>query len=218
MLLNKCPDSIAVRFFCQYMDFFSLLLYFLVVIPSSIIHEYAHAWTADQLGDKTARYAGRLTIDPRAHIELWGTILMPLVLYLTSGGRFMFAYAKPVPFNPYNLRDQKWGPALVGIAGPLANLLLAASFALLIRILGGSSLRFFFEIIVYANCMLLVFNLVPIPPLDGSKLLFAFFPDSARSIQGVMERYGMVIVLFFVFFLVDFIQPLISGLFNLLVG
>lgn len=200
------------------MDFLSLIFYFIVIIPSSIIHEYAHAWTADQLGDQTARYAGRLTINPKAHIDLWGTIIIPISLFLTTGGRFIFAYAKPVPFNPYNLRDQKWGPALVGIAGPLANLLLASTFALVIRLFPTVSIRFFLEIIVYSNIMLLIFNLVPIPPLDGSKLLFALFPDSARSIQRFLERYGVFIVLFFVVFLFDLIQPIINGLFRLLVG
>lgn len=200
------------------MDLLSLVFYFIIVIPSSIIHEYAHAWTADQLGDPTARYAGRLTINPKAHIDLWGTIIMPILLFVSTSGRFMFAYAKPVPFNPYNLRSQKWGPALVGIAGPLANLLLASAFALVIRIFPTTSIRSFLEIIVYANITLLVFNLLPIAPLDGSKLLFAFFPDSARSIQRFMEKYGIILVLFFVFFLFQFIQPVIDGLFNLLVG
>ena len=102
---------------------------------SVIAHEVSHGYAADSLGDPTARYAGRLTIDPRAHIDPVGTIIMPLALGLLSGGRFLFAYDKPVPFNPYNLRYHKWGPALVGIAGPLANFLLALSFALLIRIL-----------------------------------------------------------------------------------
>lgn len=200
------------------MNFFSLILYFIIVIPSSIIHEYAHAWAADQLGDPTARYAGRLTIDPRAHIDRWGTLIMPVLLFLTTGGRFMFAYAKPVPFNPYNLKDQKWGPALVGVAGPLANLLLASVCAVIIRLAPGLAIRTFLEIIVYTNISLLVFNLVPLPPLDGSKLLFALFPDKARSIQYFMERYGIVLVMFFVFFLFQLIQPIIDGLFHLLVG
>lgn len=200
------------------MDILQLIFYFIIIVPSSILHEYAHAWVADQLGDPTARYAGRLTIDPRAHIDPKGTILIPLILFFSTGGRFMFAYAKPVPFNPYNLRDQKWGPALVGVAGPLANLLLAGVFATLVRLFPALSVRYFFEIVVYANIMLLVFNLIPIPPLDGSKLLFAFFPDSARSIQQFLERYGILLVLVISFFLFQFIQPVVDGLFHLLVG
>lgn len=200
------------------MDFISLVFYFLVIIPSSIIHEYAHGWMANQLGDPTAKYMGRLTVNPLAHIDLWGTILLPIFLFVSTGGRFMFAYAKPVPFNPYNLRNQKWGPAMVGIAGPLANLLLAVSFALVIRIFPTISLRSFFEIIVYANILLMVFNLVPIPPLDGSKVLFGLLPPSTKHIQVLLERYGIFILLFFMVFLFDLIRPIIQGIFSLLVG
>lgn len=198
------------------MDF---IFYFLIIVPSAIIHEYAHGWAADFLGDPTAKYAGRLTIDPRAHIDLWGTILMPILLSLMTGGRFLFAYAKPVPYNPYNLRNQKWGPALVAIAGPLANFLLAAAFAALLRILPvPGAFASLFAIIVYANIMLMVFNLVPIPPLDGSKILYAVLPDSAWRVRVFLDRYGFVILLFFVFFLFELISPIIDGLFKLLVG
>ena len=176
------------------MDFISLLFYFLVIIPSAIIHEYAHGWMAYQLGDPTAKYAGRLTIDPRAHIDKWGTIIMPIGLFLLTGGRFMFAYAKPVPFNPYNLKDQKWGPALVGVAGPLANFLLAACFGLLVRMFPASLFAPFFAIIVMANITLMVFNLFPIPALDGGRLYFILIegisgyklkPSTERAVHGV---------------------------------
>lgn len=198
--------------------FISLIFYFVIIVPSSIIHEYAHGWMADQLGDPTARYAGRLTIDPRPHIDMWGTILMPLLLFFLTGGKFLFAYAKPVPYNPYNLKNQKWGPALVGLAGPMANLLLATSFALAIRALPISSITPFLGIIVYANLMLMVFNLVPIPPLDGSKILYALLPDSAYKVKMFLDRYGFMILLFFVFSLFKLISPIIDGLFRLLVG
>jgi Zn-dependent protease len=197
------------------MDF---IFYFLIIVPSAIIHEYAHGWVADMLGDPTARYAGRLTVNPVAHIDLWGTILMPILLSIATGGRFLFAYAKPVPYNPYNLKNQKWGPVLVAIAGPAANLLLAVMFALFIRLLPGSSLNSVLAVIVYANVMLTVFNLVPIPPLDGSKILYALLPNSAYEIKNFLDKYGYIILLFFVFFLFELISPLISGLFRLLVG
>lgn len=200
------------------MDFVSLIFYFLVIIPSAIIHEYAHGWMAYQLGDPTAKYAGRLTVDPRAHIDLWGTILMPLGLFLLTGGRFLFAYAKPVPYNPYNLKDQKWGPALVGMAGPLANFLLAACFGLLVRIFPTSLFAPFFAIIVYANITLMIFNLLPIPPLDGSKILYAMLPHSAYQVRTFLDRYGFFILLFFVFYLFDIIRPIIDGLVRLLIG
>ena len=130
----------------------------------------------------------------------------------------MFAYAKPVPYNPYNLRNQKWGPAMVGLAGPAASFLLAAAFAVVLRVLPPMALTPFLTIIVYANVMLMIFNLVPIPPLDGSKILYALLPDSASGIKSFLDRYGFMILLFFVFFLFDLIAPLIDGLFRLLVG
>ncbi len=200
------------------MDILSLVFYFLIIIPSAIIHEYAHGWMAFQLGDNTAKYAGRLTIDPRAHIDKWGTILMPLGLFLLTGGRFMFAYAKPVPYNPYNLKNQKWGPALVGLAGPFANLLLAICFGVMVRLFPNSLAAPFLVIIVISNISLMVFNLLPIPPLDGSKILYAVLPNSAYKLRAFLDKYGFVILLFFVFFLFDLLRPLIDGLVSLIVG
>src|SRR3989338_4111318 len=170
------------------MQFAQLLFFFLIIIPSAIIHEYAHGWAADQMGDPTARNAGRLTLNPMAHIDIWGTILMPVLLLLFSHGSFMFAYAKPVPYNPYNLKNQKWGPALVGLAGPAANL------------------------------MLMVFNLVPIPPLDGSKILFAVLPDSKARLKINLERFGFIILLLFIFYFFGLIVPIITRIFHLITG
>ncbi len=200
------------------MDYISLIFYFLIIIPSSIIHEYAHGWVADRLGDPTARYAGRLSINPLVHIDLWGTILLPVGLYLISQGQFLFAYAKPVPFNPYNLKPRTWGPALVGLAGPLANLLLALVFSLVLKLFPiGSVWSFFIGIIVYANIGLMIFNLIPIPPLDGSKVLFAVLPDSFRSLKILLERYGFVILIFFVFSLFQYVTPLIEWIASFLI-
>lgn len=197
------------------MDF---IFYFLVIVPSAIIHEYAHGLAADMLGDPTARLAGRLTVNPIPHIDLWGTILMPITLSVLTGGQFLFAYAKPVPYNPYNLKNQKWGPAIVAIAGPAANLLLAIAFAIFVRILPASNFTSILSIIVYANVMLTIFNLVPIPPLDGSKILYALLPDSARGIRDFLDKHGFIILLFFIFFLFELISPVIDGLFRLLIG
>ncbi len=175
------------------------LFYFLVIIPSAIIHEYSHGLVADRLGDPTARYAGRLTLDPRVHVDLWGTLLLPFLLFLGSGGTFMFAYAKPVPINPFNLRNQKWGPALVSAAGPLSNLLLACAFALTLRIVPHTSATPFFSAIISANVLLAIFNLLPIPPLDGSKILYGLV-DVPFQTQVFLDRYGFVILLVFLFF------------------
>lgn len=196
----------------------SLIFFFIIIIPSAIVHEYAHAWAADRLGDPTAKQLGRLTLNPMAHIDPVGTLLLPLIMFLTTGGRFLFAYAKPVPFNPYNLKDQKWGPALVGVAGPASNLLLALVFGLLARFLPWSELSIFLAIIVYANILLLVFNLVPIPPLDGSKLLYALLPDSMNNVKFWLERFGLIFLLIFIFFFFQWLAPVISYIFNLLVG
>ena len=210
------------------MEILPLVFFFLIIVPSAILHEYAHGWMANQLGDPTAKYAGRLTLNPKVHIDRWGTILMPALLFLLTGGRFMFAYAKPVPYNPYNLRNQRWGPAWVGAAGPLANISLALVFGLALRflpstlgIISGSFLLNFMSIassIVFTNLMLAVFNLVPIPPLDGSKVLFSFLPYHLQNLRKSLERWGFFIVLFFIVFLWQFLTPTIGALFSLLTG
>ena len=178
------------------MDFFPAIFYFLVIIPSAIMHEYAHGWMADRLGDPTARYAGRLSLDPRVHIDPIGTLLLPLLLFFGSAGSFMFAYAKPVPFNPNNLRDQRWGPVYVALAGPLTNFLIAFVIGLFVRFLPASTFSDLLSLIVLANVLLGVFNCVPIPPLDGSKILESQLPyNLARSYQKI-EPYGFLLLLF----------------------
>ncbi|PIT87166.1 MAG: site-2 protease family protein [Candidatus Magasanikbacteria bacterium CG10_big_fil_rev_8_21_14_0_10_40_10] len=196
-----------------------IIFFFLVIVPSAIIHEYAHGWAADRLGDPTARYAGRLSLNPKVHIDKWGTILLPLLLIIGTGGKFLFAYAKPVPYNPYNLKDQKWGPVWVALAGPMANFLLAFSFALLLKFLPvGLAINEFLPIIVYANVLLMIFNLVPIPPLDGSKLLYALLPSSAVNVRRFLDQYGFIILLFFIFFFFNLITPLINWLYVFLMS
>ena len=204
------------------MEFLSLLFFFIAIIPSAIIHEYAHGWTADQLGDPTAKYAGRLTLDPRAHIDKFGTIILPLIflfLAFVGLGGFVFAYAKPVPYNPYNLKNQKWGPALVAVAGPLSNIILAFLFGLTLQVfykmgIGNQLFLTLMFVLVQANVLLAIFNLVPIPPLDGSKILYAVLPDSQYKLKVALEKYGMFILLIFVFYFFSLISPIISFLTN----
>jgi len=203
------------------MEFLSLLFFLIIIIPSAIFHEYAHGWMADQLGDPTARYAGRLSLDPRVHVDKFGTLILPGVLLLfglITGSYFLFAYAKPVPYNPYNLKNQKWGPASVAVAGPLSNLILAFVFGLLLQlfpVFGSGTFSLLLYIIVQANVLLAVFNLVPIPPLDGSKILYAIMPDSMWKVRQILEQYGFMILLVFILFFFRIVSPIIFYLTNL---
>ena len=202
------------------MDIF-LIFFFIIIIPSAVIHEYAHGWMADQLGDPTARLAGRLTLNPIAHIDLFGTILMPLFLFFATAGNFLFAYAKPVPFNPLNLKDKTWDPVKVAVAGPASNILIALFFGLIIRFIDlPGNIIDLASIIVYANILLAVFNMVPIPPLDGSKLLYALLPDTPdwQRFKINFERYGFFVLLFFIFFAFELISPIMGYLFELFTG
>lgn len=202
------------------MDYFQIVFFFFIIIPSAIIHEVAHGLAADRLGDPTARNMGRLTLNPGAHIDMWGTILMPLLLIIVSGGSFLFAYAKPVPYNPYNLQNPKRDAALIGLAGPVSNLLIALVFGLLVRFAVMPELTGLFMIITFANVLLAVFNLVPIPPLDGSKILFALLPETEIGIQirQNLEKHGFMILIIFILFLFKMIYPLINWIISLIVG
>lgn len=200
------------------MEFATLIFFFIIIVPSAIIHEYMHGFVANYFGDPTAKYAGRLTLNPLAHIEIWGTILMPLTLFFFSGGQFLFAYAKPVPVNPMFLRG-KYASVIVAAAGPLSNFATAVIFGLLMRALPASSFATALGLIVYANILLGVFNLVPLPPLDGSKILFPFLPPSAEPLRMALERYGFFILLFFLFFVgFRWIFPIIIAIYYLLTG
>lgn len=200
------------------MEFASLVFFFLIIIPSSIIHEYMHGAVANYFGDPTAKYAGRLTLNPLAHIDLWGTILLPLMLFLGSGGKFVFAYAKPVPVNPLFLRGRYAG-ILVAAAGPLSNFVTAGVLGIVIRFAPSSAFTMILGLIVYANILLGVFNLVPIPPLDGSKVLFPFLPAAWEPMKMNLERYGFIILLLFLFGVgFSWLLPIIFSIFRLFTG
>ncbi len=193
-----------------------------ILLMSVVIHEVSHGYSAYLLGDPTAKLAGRLTLNPLKHLDFFGSIILPFLLVIT-GSPFVFGWAKPVPYNPYNLKNQKWGSAIVGAAGPLSNILMALVFGLILRF--GVDYHFipssFLDIvasIVFINLLLAVFNLVPVPPLDGSKLLFSVLPYSWRQAEYFLERYGIFVLLFFIFFLWRFLLPVISLLFKLITG
>ena len=191
----------------------------IILIFSAIAHEYMHGWMAWRLGDNTAKDAGRLTFNPLAHLEWFGSFFLPLVMVLTKMP-FVFGWAKPVPYNPNNLRDKKYGDAKVALAGPLANLIIAVVFGLLIRFLPVFSLTFsgLLGVIVYINLILMVFNLVPIPPLDGSKILAIFLPERWREPYMRSERTGFIFVILFVMLAGGLITPIVNWLFGVIVG
>ncbi|PJC24986.1 MAG: site-2 protease family protein [Candidatus Tagabacteria bacterium CG_4_9_14_0_2_um_filter_41_11] len=193
-----------------------------ILILSVILHEISHGYVAYLLGDSTAKYAGRLTLNPLSHLDIFGSVILPVFTYLTGG--FIIGWAKPVPFNPYNLKNQKWGPAIVGAAGPLTNLLIVVIFGTLIRLSSTFSLLpvAFFQLaslIVFINLILAVLNLIPIPPLDGSRLLSAFLPFRWQKIQYTLERYSFIFVIIFIFFVWPYtFLPIVSFLFKLITG
>ncbi|MDP2709261.1 MAG: site-2 protease family protein [bacterium] len=194
----------------------------IILIFSAIVHEYMHGWTAHYLGDPTAKDAGRLTLNPIPHIDLYGSIVLPFIFILFNSP-FIFGWAKPVPFNPYNLLDQKYGSAKVALAGPMSNFVLALFFGLLIRFFSGYLMIIspliinFLYIIVFINLLLMVLNLLPIPPLDGSKVILPFLPYDWQTKLLQLEQYGFILVLLFIFFGFSLIVPVINLLFRLIV-
>jgi len=196
-----------------------------ILVFAVIIHEVSHGVVALSLGDPTAKLSGRLTLNPIPHIDIYGSIILPLLMGLASGGAFVFGYAKPVPFNPYLLKDQKWAPALVALAGPASNLALAIFLGVSYRIAAvftniPAEIGQLFGIAVITNIVLAVFNSVPIPPLDGSKIIAPLLPDKflRSEFYAALEQQGMWIVLIFVFFGFGLISPIIAELANLIIG
>ncbi|KKT28851.1 hypothetical protein A3G55_01935 [Candidatus Giovannonibacteria bacterium RIFCSPLOWO2_12_FULL_44_25] len=191
-----------------------------ILIFSVVIHEVSHGAVAYAMGDNTAKDEGRLTLNPLKHLDPFGSVLLPILTYWAGG--FIFGWARPVPYNPYYLKNQKYGPAMVGAAGPLSNILMALFFGVLIRFADAFALPAqFLQIamfIVFLNLILAIFNLVPIPPLDGSKVLFAFLPDRARDLEIFFEKYGLILLLLFIFFFAGAILPIAAFLFRLITG
>lgn len=181
----------------------------IVLLFSVIIHELAHGYVASSLGDPTAKYEGRLTMNPLKHLDPFGSVILPLLLLVATAGQGpIFGWAKPVPVNPYNFKDQKWGTLKVAISGPLTNFGIAVIFGLLIRVFsqffGGflqtAPLIELLGIVVFYNFLWGIFNLVPIPPLDGSWILFRFLPAGWEKGKMFIQQYGLFFLIFFIFF------------------
>jgi len=207
------------------------IFYILVLIMSIVVHEFSHGYVAYLLGDNTAKDQKRLTLNPIKHLDPFGSVILPLLLYFSTHGSFLVGWAKPVPYNPNNLKNIRKGTFLISIAGILSNIFLAIFFGFLIRfalVMGiplyaahSGTLAPFYKItsiIVSLNLILAIFNIIPIPPLDGSKILFSIIPPKYRYIENFLERYGILLLLFFIIFLWNKIAPLMFLVFSLITG
>lgn len=190
------------------MNIFKLLISFGLLLIAMTVHEFAHGLAAYKLGDATAKYSGRLTLKPWAHIDIFWTVVLPLFLFITTQGQFVFGAAKPVPINYWALRNPKRDIIWVGLSGPGANFLFAAVLSFLLRLIPYLPIiSDILNSIIYINIILGVFNLVPIPPLDGSRVLTGLLPDNLTYRYLAIEPYGFFIIMLLVW----------SGLFQWLI-
>ena len=198
----------------------TVVFWIVALLYSVVIHEVSHGAVAYSLGDPTAKNLGRLTLNPLKHLDMFGSVLLPLISFFLGG--FIFGYAKPVPYNPLNLSDRKYGSAKVAIAGPASNVALAVLFGLTLRFLpdifSTSLIPELLTIVVTLNLFLAIFNLFPIPPLDGHWLLMTFLPARFTAVRTFLYRYSFVLLLMFLFFIFPLLIPFIKTLFRLLTG
>jgi len=181
------------------LNIWQLFLSFALLLVAMSVHEFAHAWVAYKLGDYSAKQMGRLTLNPLAHIDIFGTIILPLLLFVSSAGRFIIGYAKPVPVNFAALSNPRRDILWVGLAGPLANLIFAFLLSFLLKLIAKEN--FLYGLLLYLvviNIFLGVFNLVPIPPLDGSKVLLGLLPQRMAIKYIALEPFGFLIIMFLV--------------------
>lgn len=206
-------------------DFLIKLFQLAILIPSVMVHEIMHGFVALQLGDSTAKDQGRLTLNPLKHLDPFGSVVLPIMLALIPGNPFILGWAKPVPYNPSNLKNPKLGAGIIAAVGPISNLLVALIFGLILQIIFPfinipiiSSLIILLNFIVYINVLLAIFNLVPLPPLDGSGILFAFMPASWNKLQEFLTRHGFWLLIIFIVFGFQIILPIIGTIFHLFTG
>jgi Zn-dependent protease len=219
-------------------QFIDGIFYVIVLIISIVIHEFSHGYSAYLLGDDTARHQGRLTLNPLKHLDPFGSVILPLLLIISNTG-FVIGWAKPVPYNPANLKKGKWSNVIVAFSGIAANLLMAIIFGIMVNLapifgLPEYTYNFYLSLfqnihlmhpfyaistfIILLNLILALFNIIPIPPLDGSKILFSFIPPQFRYIENFLEKCGMFVLLFFIIFLWKYVSPLIYIAFSFLTG
>jgi len=206
------------------LNFFNLLISFAVsfaLLIAMTVHEFAHGLVAYKLGDSTARLSGRLTLNPLAHIDPFWTVLLPLVLFLSTSGSFVFGAAKPVPINYWSLKNPKKDIIWIGLAGPAANFLLAFLISGLLRFIPaqGMAAYLLFHLLTI-NVVLAIFNLIPIPPLDGSKVLMGLLPEQLSEQYANLERYGFIILFIFIWagVLNRVLWPLVGLVIRIMVG
>jgi len=192
------------------------MVWVLAIVFGITVHEFAHAYAAYKMGDNTAKYLGRLTLNPLKHLDVFGFLMLVLV---------GFGWGKPVPFNPYNLRYKKIGPALVAVAGPLANFIFLIIFGLALRIIVQYSAldasNLFVQLIIFLvqlNLILIIFNLLPIPPLDGSKVLYAILPASKQNVVIFLEKYGIYFLLAILIFGSSFLGTIFNFFYNIVLN
>jgi Zn-dependent protease len=190
-----------------------LILVLAITLASMILHELMHGLTAYWLGDDTAKRAGRLTLNPIKHIDPVMTLVLPLFLAVMGGP--IFGGAKPVPFDPRRVKGGEWGAALVGVVGPITNFVLALiCFALIALFKPSGILDEILSLGVMINLGFAVFNIIPIPPLDGSRVLYALAPDAARRAMEAIERYGLILIFILVMIFNQPLGQLMSGAMN----
>ncbi len=192
-----------------------------VLLYSVVIHEVSHGLAANAMGDSTAKDMGRLSLNPIRHLDMFGSIILPLTLKLL-GSPFLVGYAKPVPYNPNNLNDRRYGPAKVALAGPLSNVALAVLFGLVLRFLPdifpSSLMPLLLVSIIKINLLLALFNLFPVPPLDGHWLLMTFLPERFAALKVMLYRFSFLFLVIFIIFIFPSLFSLIGLLFRLITG